>query len=86
MQQADVYLVLSEEQRALGFVRPLRYSYYHLVCDTETRMRYDIAETYARDPEFYSSTFCVHCSKHRPLSEFVWVNLDGMITSEPVGS
>jgi hypothetical protein len=34
-----------------------------------------IAETYARDPHFYGATFCVRCSKHRPVGEdgeFVW--------------
>jgi hypothetical protein len=83
VQQADV---LSEAERALRFVRPLRLDYYHLICDTRTHMRRDIAETYARDPGFYSATFCVYCSKHRPLSEFVWVDLDGNITSEQVGT
>jgi hypothetical protein len=28
--QADAYLVLSEEERAKGFVRPVRYSYRHV--------------------------------------------------------
>lgn len=30
--QAKVYLVLSEEERAKGFVRPLRRSYVHVGC------------------------------------------------------
>jgi hypothetical protein len=28
--QADVYLVLSDEERAMGFVRPVRASYRHV--------------------------------------------------------
>lgn len=28
--QAEVYLVLSEEERAKGYVRPVRYSYVHV--------------------------------------------------------
>jgi hypothetical protein len=40
-----------------------------------------IAETYARDPGFYNSTFCCHCGMHKPLDEFVWKE-----TSEKVGS
>lgn len=32
----------------------------------------EIAETYAADPEFYGSTFCMHCNKHLPVHEFVW--------------
>lgn len=72
---AETYLVLSDEDRAKGFVRPLRTAYIHTVCGTVTTMGRAIAETYARDPKFYGATFCVHCSKHRPVGEdgeFVW--------------
>lgn len=79
--QAEVYLVLSDEERAKGFVRPYRQSYRHLPCGTVTRMGSILAETYARDPHFYGATYCVHCRKHLPLAEFVWVP-DG----EKVGS
>ena len=73
--QAEVYLVLSDEDRAKGYVRPVRDTYVHEVCGTVTRMGRAIAETYARDPYFYGSTYCVHCGKHRPVGangEFVW--------------
>jgi hypothetical protein len=73
--QAAAYLVLSEEERARGFVRPVRLSYVHEVCGGETRMGRAIAETYARDPYFYGGTYCVFCCKHRPVGpngEFVW--------------
>ncbi len=142
--QNDCYLVLSEEERAKGFVRPVRQSYVHIGkdvkshwkkvyrmlneeekrefsgkdyvavmtvlekedgsflggayvtqeeleawehgkrtggCGTSTRMGLALAETYARDPKFYSSTFCVECNKHLPVSEFVWEG-----TNEIVGS
>ena len=105
----DAYLVLSEEERAKGFVRPLRRAYVHVGltpplrlrdltteeqvryaghgyvkfepypdseapvlgrfwtqdrldrrgCGAETRMGLALCETYARDPAFYGSTFCV---------------------------
>jgi hypothetical protein len=75
--QADVYLVLSEEERAKGLVRPLRRSYEHVDgCGAVTTMAMDIAATYARSPSFYGSTYCVGCRKHRPVGphgEFVWV-------------
>lgn len=115
--QNEVYLVLSDEERAKGFVRPLRMSYKHVGasgpkypledtadekvkyekypdsespvtgrywnkavldnvgkgCGTVTTMGKAIAETYARDPAFYGSTYCVHCGKHLPVDEFVWV-------------
>ncbi len=79
-QQKD-YVVLSAEERAKGFVRPIRETYVHRTCGTETRMGRPIAETYARDPKFYSGTFCVGCAKHFPLDQFVWSG-----TTELVGS
>lgn len=71
--QQEVYLVLSEEERAKGFVRPYRDAYKHKSCGTVTTMGRAIAETYARNPRFYGATYCVHCSMHRPLIEFVWI-------------
>lgn len=75
--QAEVYLVLSAAERAMRFVRPYRTTYNHDVCGMNTTMSRALAETYARDPKFYGSTFCVTCGKHRPLEEFHW--LDGRI-------
>lgn len=70
--QNPVYLVLSEEERAKGFVQPVRKSYRHDKCGTITTMANAIAETYARDPWFYGGTYCVACAMHRPLTEFHW--------------
>lgn len=75
------YVVLSAEERAKGFVRPVRRSYVHKTCGTLTKMGLDLAETYARDPGFYNGTFCAMCRAHFPLDQFVW---DG--TEEIVGS
>lgn len=129
--QHEVYLVLSDEERQKGFVRPVRRSYRHIGksnkyplrdltdeqktrypdyvkyeaypeselpqvgkywtqealdkigngCGTVTTMGQAIAETYAREPHFYGSTYCVHCEKHLPVDEFVWEG-----TRETVGS
>lgn len=96
--QQKGYVVLSEAERAKGFVRPLRRAYVHVGidpvmdgsvlikpgangCGTNTKMGMVIAETYARDPKFYSATFCCGCREHRTLSEFVWEG-----TEEIVGS
>lgn len=79
--QNEVYLVLSDEERAKGFVRPVRRSYKHLTCGTVTTMGQAIAETYARIPKFYGATYCMACQMHKPVSEFVWTD-DG----ETVGS
>lgn len=79
--QADVYLVLSDEELSKGFIRPVRRSYVHDTCGSVTTMGPAIAETYARDPKFYGATYCVKCAMHRPVAEFCW---DG--TDERVGS
>lgn len=73
--QHEVYLVLSDEERAKGFVRPLRRAYIHDRadgCETVTRMGLALCETYARDPKFYGATFCVGCQKHLAVEEFSW--------------
>lgn len=133
--QHQSYWVLSDAERARGFVRPVRDTYRHVGppgpqfplrdltaeeqqrfgpsiayvkyepypksdssivgrywtqgqldaagqgCGAVTKMGNSIAETYARDPRFYGSTFCVQCRTHLPVDEFVW---DG--TTERVGS
>jgi hypothetical protein len=71
--QAEVYLVMSEAERAQGFVRPLRRTYIHTEgCGVATTMGQSIAETYARNPSFYGSTYCTGCRMHLPLMEFQW--------------
>jgi hypothetical protein len=72
VEQNKVYLVLSDDELAKGYVKPYRTSYKHLTCGTSTKMAHEIAATYARDPWFYGATYCVHCQKHRPLIEFIW--------------
>lgn len=92
--QAEVYLVLSEAERAQGFVRPLRRSYRHARelggCGAITTMAVAIAETYARDPHFYGATYCTTCRMHRPVGadgEFTWVDdLGRLDTTERVGT
>lgn len=85
--QHEAYWVLSAEERAKGFVRPVRQSYRHGSCGTITKMGLAIAETYARDPKYYGATFCIHCGDHLPVGEhgdFTW--MDGeRDTQEKVG-
>lgn len=128
--QHSDYWVLSEAERAKGFVRPVRRTYRHVGerpqyptrplteaeraryadvgyvayeqypggefcdgrywtaaqlasgCGAATTMSVDIAETYAREPNFYGATFCVACGRHGPVAEFVWDDGSG----ERVGS
>jgi hypothetical protein len=91
--QQESYVVLTEAERAKGFVRPVRTSYRHVGspgpnvskgCGSLTSMGQALAETYARDPKFYSGTFCANCGKHFPVGEngeFVWAG-----TNERVGT
>jgi hypothetical protein len=66
------YVVLSAEERAKGFVKPVRRSYVHQKCGASTQMARELAETYARDPRFYTGTFCVACRTHFPINQFLW--------------
>lgn len=73
--QQKAYVVLSAEERAKGFVRPVRRAYIHQKCGSKTTMGSSIAETYAREPRFYSGTFCCNCRDHFNIGEdgeFVW--------------
>lgn len=90
--QNKKYLVLSEEERKKGFLRPLRRSYIHVGvggheidpnnpakhgrtekgCGVQTTMGIALCETYAANPKFYGSTYCVGCQMHLPVAEFVW--------------
>jgi hypothetical protein len=79
--QHEVYLVLSEEERAKGFVRPLYRAYIHHdpECGVVTTMGLALCETYARNPAFYGSTYCAGCRLHRPVGaegEFTWMDGD----------
>jgi len=84
------YLILSAEERAKGFVRPVYRSYIHRKCGAETTMALELCETYARDPKFYGATFCVACGDHYLLRNvdgtpaFFWVK-DGQNTYLAVG-
>lgn len=78
--QQEGYIVLSPEERAKGWVRPYRDAYRHLTCGSITTMGRSLSETYARDPQFYSGTFCAKCRAHFPVGEsgeFTWYEMDG---------
>jgi len=87
-QQRD-YVVLSATERSKGFVRPYRDAYRHLKCGKITTMSRAIAETYAREPTFYSGTFCSNCGRHFTFGEedgeFVWYEMNGS-TGPKVGT
>jgi hypothetical protein len=76
------YLVLSEKERAKGFIRPVRDAYRHTRCGTVTTMGQALAETYAREPGFYGATYCCHCRGHFRVGaegEFDWYPIGGKV-------
>ena len=79
--QQKAYVVLTEEERAKGFVRAVKQSYVHDSCGALTKMGLALAETYARDPKFYGATFCCRCGTHYPVSEFKWDGSDDVVGS-----
>lgn len=73
-------VVLTKDERSKGFVRPYRDAYRHLECGAITTMGRALAETYARDPGFYGSTYCQRCKGHFRVGEageFTWYEMDG---------
>jgi hypothetical protein len=86
--QQKKYLVLSEEERAKGFVRPVYRAYKHLRCGGITTMGLALCETYARNPAFYGGTFCSICGFHFPLVDengkraFTWEGSNGLGVGE----
>ena len=87
----EAYLVLSEEERAKGFVRPVYRAYVHHdpECGAVTTMGLALCETYARNPGFYGATYCCRCQMHRPVGaqgEFTWVDDNGSDTHILVGT
>ena len=86
--QSASYWIMSPEERAKGFVRPVGFAYWHDRCGTVTSMTRDIAETFARDPKFYGTTFCVQCGGQFAIGrngQFFWMD-GGEVTNEKVGT
>lgn len=78
VEQQEVYLALSENELAKGYLLPVRREYIHKTCQSRTVMPQACAETYARDPWFYGGTYCCHCQKYRPFEEFKWLEGQAM--------
>jgi hypothetical protein len=87
----EAYLVLSDEERAKGFVRLVYRAYIHHdpSCGGVTTMGLPLCETYARQPSFYGATYCTRCRMHRPVGaegEFTWIDENGDDTHVLVGT
>lgn len=76
--------MLTELDKARGYVRPLRYIYTHLGCGAQQHMSLKVAEAYAREPTRQQRLYCLHCDEHFNVGakgEFVWAG-----TEERVGT
>ena len=55
------------------FKQAPRKTYIHVDgCGSTTTMSGDLPESVARDPEWYTKTFCVGCGEHVPVGEVEW--------------
>jgi len=55
------------------FKQEPRKSYIHTEgCGTKTTMTGDLPASVARDPEYYTKTFCTGCGEHVPVEEVEW--------------
>lgn len=70
-----VFPALSAEETARGFIRPLRNIYRHSTCRGATVITWDVAESFARDPEFHVVVRC-GCCGWKPAAEFTWFGSD----------
>jgi hypothetical protein len=60
------------EEPLLGLVNPVRDSYVHDACGQKTQLGSTIAVTLARQPTFFTNTYCDHCAQRFPIGEFKW--------------
>lgn len=70
--QNEVYLVLSDEERAKGFVRPLRYSYKHVGVQTKYPLRPLNDEEQARFAAFNYVAFEAYPESESPVTGRYW--------------
>jgi hypothetical protein len=79
---------LTDQERAQGFVRPLRTRVLHTtaapgrpVCGRPSAMSIGQAEDMAKDPASWTSCWCAVCGRRLPVNQFTW-QADG----SPVGT
>jgi hypothetical protein len=76
----NAYVHVGKPPEGEKFEYPIRKRWGQ-ACGRRTEMGRALAERYARDPSFYSGTFCCTCGAHFPLDQFVWEG-----TTDQVGS
>jgi len=70
--QQKGYVVLTAEERAKGFVKPVRGIVYPQGLRLPDEYGTALAETYARNPWFLQRHVCCACGAHFDLNQFHW--------------
>lgn len=52
-------------------------------CGRKTTMTGDLPESVARDPTYYTDTFCAGCGEHVPVEEVRWEDGEPWVTGGP---
>lgn len=68
--------LLTEEEKARGLVRPVRFTYTCLDCGADNDLQsLGLAEAMARDPGKVDNLYCARCRRYMctgPRGHFVW--------------
>lgn len=65
------------------FEQEPRDTYVHADgCGQRTTMTGDLPESVARDPAFYTKTFCAGCGEHVPVGEVEWADGSDWVADE----
>jgi len=68
------------------FEQKPRDTYIHVDgCGAKTTMTGDLPESVARDPKYYSKTFCHGCGEHVPVSEVEWKDGSDWVVADENG-
>lgn len=68
------------------FEQAIRETYIHVDgCGSKTTMTGDLQESVARDPSYYSKTFCSGCGEHVPVDEVEWDDGHDWVVKKPDG-
>lgn len=65
------------------FQQQPRDTYVHVEgCGQSTTMARDLAESVARDPGYYSKTFCAGCNGYVPVEEVEWEDGEDWVVND----
>lgn len=65
-----------------AFEQEPRDTYIHETCGSKTTMTGDLPESVARDPEWYTRTFCAGCGEHVPVEDVEWEDGEDWVVND----